>query len=147
MRTRRLTIIVLFALITASMGCAHLIYPKQGSEETLRERVIQAWEARKNGDKYALYDLTSDQHKKRVARESFLYRTNVAIRGYSIEEVDIVEEGTKALVRVDMKINQMGFHFTFPIREEWLWQRGAWRLNLKSGPSEARKMVPEKKPN
>lgn len=137
MKTHRLTVIVLLAFIYGSLGCAHLISPKQGDEEALRQRVAQAWEARKSGNKNALWELTSDQHKEQVPRDSFTYKTNARISDFSIQEVAIAEGGTKALVRVEMSVRQMGFDFTFPVREEWLWQRGAWRLDLKSGPKGA----------
>lgn len=142
MRKTYLIVAVLSACIAASMGCAHLIYPPRGSEEALRQRVAQAWEARKNRDANTLWDMTTDEHKKRVPRESFTYRANVIMTGFSIRDVTIAEGGTTALVQVEMKIRQMGFDFTFPIREEWLWQRGAWRLDLKPRPTEKKGPVP-----
>jgi len=137
-RKNHLIVIVLLAFILASLGCAHLVpAPTKGSEEALKERVAQEWEAKMNKDGGALYDLTTDQHKERVPRDSFKYRSNVNLTGFSIQDLEIVEGGTKALVRVNIKIKQAGFNFTFPVREEWLWQRGAWRLDIKPAPKGA----------
>ncbi|TFH66304.1 MAG: hypothetical protein E4G90_04270 [Gemmatimonadales bacterium] len=127
MRKNLLIVTVLLAFIVASVGCS----ASGGSEKALRKKVTQEWQAKMNMDVGALYDLTTDEHKKRVPRESFKYEPNVTLVGFSIEKLEIVEEGTKALVRVDIKVKPEGFEFTFPTHEEWLWQGGEWRLNVK----------------
>lgn len=126
MRKKCLIITVLLAFIVAFTGCS-----PGGSEKALKKRVTQAWEARMSGDNDTLYNLTTDQYKEKVPRESFTYETNVSIEGFSIEGLEITEGGTKAVVRVKIKVKQKGFDFAFPISEEWLWQGDVWRLNLK----------------
>ena len=132
MRKKSLVVIFTLASILAFAGCAHLMpAPSMGTEEALREKICQEWEAKMNGNWGAVYDLTTDEHKKRVKRDSFRYHTNVNLTGFSIKDLEIIEDGTKALVYVDIKIKQAGFEFTFPSHEEWLWQRGEWRLDIK----------------
>jgi len=128
---RYLTVAALCACIALSAGCAHLIYPQRGSEEALRQRVVLSWEARQNSNGKALWELTTDQHKERVPRESFAYRSNVRMQGFTVRSIEINEDGTRAVAHVDIKLRHMGFDFTFPAREEWLWQRGTWRLDIK----------------
>ena len=142
-KKNRLFIIFMLASILAFAGCAHLMpAPSMGTEEALREKIGQEWEAKMNGNAGALYDLTTDEHKKRVARDSFRYQTNVNLTGFSIKDMEILEEGTKALVHVNIEVRQMGFDFTFPSREVWLWQRGEWRLDIKPGPKGAGALFP-----
>ena len=132
MRKKSLVVIFTLVSILAFAGCAHLApVPSMGTEEALREKVSQEWKAKMNMDEGVLYDLTTDEHKKRVTRDSFKYKTNVNLKGFSIKNLEIVENGTRALVSVSIKVRQMGFEFPFLVREEWLWQRGEWRLNMK----------------
>lgn len=133
-----MVVIFLLTSILMTAGCAYLATaPARGSEEALRKKVHQEWEAKMNRNWGALYDLTTDEHKKRVPRDSFRGRTNVNLAGFSIKDIEILEEGTEALVHVNIKIRQMGFDFSFPSSEVWLWQRGAWRLKIKPAAAEA----------
>ena len=143
MKRNSLIVIFLLASILMAAGCAHLATaPAGGSEEALRKKVHQEWEAKMNRNWGALYDLTTDEHKKRVDRDSFRCKTNVNLAGFSIKDMEILEEGTKALVHVNIEVRQMGFDFTFPSREVWLWQRGEWRLDIKPGPKGAGALFP-----
>jgi len=130
---RRNSPIVIFLLVSILMaaGCAHLATAPGGSEEALREKVRQEWDAKMNKSWGALYDLATDECKKSVDRDSFRYKTNVNVTGFSIKDIKMLKEGANALVQVNIDVKQMGFNFTFPSREVWLWQRGAWRLDIK----------------
>lgn len=126
----RLTNLILpisvFLIFTA---CAHLkANPK--SEEALLQNIQMEWEAKVNKNWAAVYDLAVDAYKERIDRGSFVQRANINVQEFSIKEVKIVEPGTKAMAVVDYKITQMGFSLNITAKEEWLWENGAWHLNL-----------------
>ena len=135
MKKYYLIIFIAGAILTLA-GCAHFSSaPARGDEASLRQRVNMEWQAKINHNWTALYDLTTTEHKKSVDRSAFKYKSNVILSGFSIKKLELLEEGTKALVQVDLKIKQMGFEFIFPSREEWLWEQGTWCLNIKPGSS------------
>ena len=125
-------IISLILLVTVSLmltGCAHLITPSE-SQEALMQRVQMAWEAKVKKDWGVVYDLTVDAYKQKIDRGSFIRRANVNVKEFSIKEVKIIETRKKALSVVDNIITQMGYNFPGTAKEEWLWENGAWHLNL-----------------
>jgi len=129
---KRLTVIAAISIILLiTGGCAHLLYPAHGTEESLRERVNQEWMAKMSKNIDMLYDLTTDEFKKETPRKSFHFASNVPMTGFTITKLELFDDGARAIAAVDMHIQHMGFKFKFPSREEWLWQRGAWRLNMK----------------
>lgn len=132
MKKNYLIIIMLLAFTVVSVGCS-----QGGGEKDLKKNVTRVWEARMSGDSDTLYDLTSDQYKEKVPRESFTYESNINLKGFSIEKVAIAEGGTRAMVSVKIKVEQKGFDFTFPISEEWLYEGGTWHLALKPGPKDS----------
>ena len=112
-------------------GCAHLS-GKSKSEGALRDRVNQEWGAKVKGDWGAVYDLTSREFKNKTDRNRFIRRSNLRIENYSIKEVRIDSEQGKAWAQVSYDINHMGMSFTGAnSKEEWIWEDGEWRLNLK----------------
>lgn len=127
---RRITGLVLFVSVFLMFtACAHLT-TNPGSEEALTQRVKMEWEAKVKKDWGVVYDLTVDAYKKKIHRDSFVRGANINVEEFSIKEVKVIEPGVKALSIVDYKINQMGFKFNITAREEWLWENGAWHLNL-----------------
>lgn len=118
-------------ILLVTGGCAHLLYPAHGTEESLRERVTKEWMAKMSKNIDALYDLTTDEFKKETPRKSFHFSSNVPLVGFTIKELELLDGGARAIATVHMHIQHMGFKFNFPSREEWLWQRGAWRLDMK----------------
>ena len=121
--------ILLVSISLIFTACAHLAVDPE-SEKALRQKVRMEWEAKVKKDWGLVYDLTVDEYKNKVDRNSFVQGANINVQEFSIKEVKIVEPGKKALAVVDSKISQMGFDFHMPIKEEWLWENGAWHLNL-----------------
>ena len=129
MNHRVTALILLLSALLMFTACAHLMAnPK--SEEALREKIRMEWEAKVKKDWGVVYDLTVDAYKNKVNRDSFVQGANINVQEFSIKEVKIIEPGKKALAVVDSKISQMGFNFHMPVKEEWLWENGAWHLNL-----------------
>jgi hypothetical protein len=121
----------MLASILAVAGCAHFVTaPAKGSEEALRQKVVMEWEAKVRKDWGVVYDLAVDAYKEKVDRNTLIRRANINVQEFSIKEVKIIEPGKKAVAVVDSKISQMGFNFHMPVKEEWLWENGAWHLNL-----------------
>ena len=129
MNHRVTALILLLSALLMFTACAHLMTnPK--SEEALREKIRMEWEAKVKKDWGTVYDLAVDAYKNKVNRNSFVQGANINVQEFSIKEVKIIEPGSKALAVVECKISQMGFNFHMPVKEEWLWENGAWHLNL-----------------
>ena len=122
----------LFLLVSISLmitACAHLTANSK-SEEALMQKVQIEWNAKVKKDWGTVYDLAVDAYKNKVNRGSFVRGANINVQNFSIKEVKILEPGSKALAVVECKISQMGFNFNITAKEEWLWENGAWHLNL-----------------
>lgn len=124
--TRLILLVSIFMMFTA---CAHLTAPPE-SQDALMQRIKMEWEAKVKRDWGVVYDLTVDAYKQKVDRTSFIRRANVNVKEFSIKEVKIIEPRKKALSIVDYMITQMGYDFRGDAKEEWLWENGAWHLNL-----------------
>jgi len=126
---RFLTLLLISFLFS---GCAHL-FGKAKSEQALRGKVTQEWEAKQRGDWGVVYDLTTKEFKRKITRDKFVGGTNLQIESYAVNEIIIDSDQGKASVQVGFDINYMGKAFKGArTTEEWIWEDGEWRLNLKS---------------
>jgi hypothetical protein len=70
-------------------------------------------------------------YKNKVKKTNFLKSSKVVVKEYEIKEIKIVETGKRAISVVGYTIDQAGFEFNISrLKEEWLWEQGAWHLNL-----------------
>ncbi|GEM_PF-1893053 len=118
-----------------SARCCDKASPEQaagGSKESLDQKIQQEWTARKSRNMEAVYEMTTQAHKKEVSRGDFLQRNHIYIEDYTVKDVKIEESGKEAFSTVDYLTNQMGFKFTFTTKEKWIWENGEWRLKLPS---------------
>lgn len=118
-------------ILCVCLACAHQA-KQEGDETQLRERIDFAWKAKINNNQKELYDLTTDAYKKQVHFENFVTSGNVVISAYEIKE--IVIDGGTATTQIEYEVNQMGFPFKFKTVENWLWEKGEWRLDAKPAP-------------
>jgi hypothetical protein len=121
--------IVLIVLANLS-GCASLQGTK--SEERLRERVIQYWDARKNGDSTTQYRLDWISVTKDLSLNEYIGRQKAAeILAYTIKSIKIDDEKNEAMVRLDAKVRMKlaGFS-TKPLQKElvdwWIFAENNW---------------------
>lgn len=103
-----------------------------GNRESLDQKIQQEWNARKSRNMEAVYEMTTQAHRKEVSRGDFLQRNHIYIEDYTVKDVKIEESGKEAFSTVDYVTNQMGFKFTFTSKEKWGWENGEWRLELPS---------------
>jgi len=126
MRTFALLMVALFWV----NACAHLT-SNPANKETLKTSVEKVWDAKLNGDWGVVYDIAVKEYKKKMKKTTFLKRANVVVKEYDIKDIKILEPGKKAISVVGYKIVQAGFEFNISrFKEEWLWEEGAWHLNL-----------------
>ena len=125
----RLRGLILLSAFLMFIACAHLT-ATPGSQEALVQKIQMEWEAKVKKNWGVVYDLAVDAYRQKVDRGSFVRRANVNVQEFSIKEVKIIEPRKKALGVVDYVITQMGFDFRGTAKEEWLWENGAWHLNL-----------------
>ena len=125
------TSIILLILILVIAGCAHFLKSPK-NEKFLQKKVQKEWEAKMEKDWGAVYDLTCNEFKAKVKREKFIQGANLNVENFSIEKIEIDPENGKAWATIRFDINQMGFPFKgITLKEEWIWEEGEWRLNLK----------------
>ncbi len=104
--------------------------PVSNSKEALSQKVHKEWEARANTDWGVVYDMTTDEFKKKVRRDMFITRANIRVEKFSVKEVEVLESGKEGRAVIDYTMNQMGFKFDTTVKEKWVWKDGEWRLNL-----------------
>ncbi|QTA84492.1 Uncharacterized protein dnm_004890 [Desulfonema magnum] len=85
-----------------------------------------------------IYDMTVKHFQQKVTRDKFLQKPHINIKAFSIKEVEMRKPGQEATVKVDFTTDQMGIEFTFTKEEKWVWEDGAWCLNISS----AKPMLP-----
>jgi hypothetical protein len=120
---------LLLAMVFFLGSCAHM--DSNGtSEETLNAAVKQVWEAKVKGEWGVVYDASVREYKERVKREDFLKNARLNVKEYTIQGVELLEPGKRAVSVAIYKVIQSGFEFQITGKDEWLWQDGAWRLNL-----------------
>jgi hypothetical protein len=124
-------VLLVSVMILVVSGCAHLPGNRK-SEATLRDRVTQEWEAKINGDWGIVYDLTTKEFKSKVKRDKYIGGKSLEVTSYEINEITIDPEQGKAWVKVGFDIKHMGKSFKGArTKEDWIWEDGKWRLNLK----------------
>ena len=121
---------ILLALLFLSGACAHLS-SNQASTEALTATVKKVWEAKLNGDWGVVYDNAVKEYRNKKKKADFLRRANIVVKEYAIKETTVLEPGKRAISVVDYTISHAGFEFPVTrYKEEWLWEDGAWHLNL-----------------
>ena len=131
MKMHRRYVLLVTLIVFVVSGCAHLPGNRK-SEKSLRERVTQEWEAKINGDWGIVYDLTTKEFKSKVKRDKYIGGKSLAVVSYEINEITMDPEQGKASVQVGFDINYRGNPFKGArTKEEWIWEDGKWRLNLK----------------
>jgi len=127
--------LLLFICVAALFGVAYLTSLTTGNtEDALREQIAAEWEAKVNQNFGAVYDMTANAYKKMVKRDKFLQRGHISVKEYSVKELKIADSGKEARAVIEFITSQMGFEFTFKSKETWIWEDGAWRLNISPVP-------------
>ncbi len=119
--------IVLIALAGLTAACSHM-QPPANSREALDQRVEQLWKARMAKDNGAVYDLTDLTYQQDVTRDQFMQKTGFMALSYEIQDIAI--EGDDALVKVVFETRKMAMKMKLNLREKWIFEQGAWRLDL-----------------
>lgn len=129
MRMHISRLIVCLYTLLLFVSCAHLPVGHT-DEDTVQKQVQLEWDAKVGNDWGAVYDLCAKAFKDAIPRNNFIKRCNLQVEEFSIEEIEIIEPGKKALAIVKYQTNQMGYVFNMTSREEWIWEDGKWCLNL-----------------
>ncbi len=124
------TFLLLMAMLFLSGACAHLSSDPAGTE-ALTTSVKKVWDAKLNGDWEVVYDNAVKEYRNKVEKTSYLKNPKVVVKEYAIKEITILEPGKRAVSVMQFKINPEGYEFQINrFKEEWLWEEGAWHLNL-----------------
>ncbi len=124
---------VLLLTLEACVGINGLS-TKTMDEESLRDRVAVKWEARKNNNWAAIYDLTTKEFQKNQIKEQFGVKSNTTAKDHTIKSIEIDTVNKIADVDVSYTLNHMGLEFPFTSSERWIWERGKWRFEPKPKP-------------
>lgn len=122
-------IVVVVSLFVLLGACTHLM-TNRGSEEALRQRVSQVWDAKVENNWEIVYDLATSEFRKKVSRANFLRGASLEVKEFSIEKITILESGKKAAATVSCKASHMGMTFPFTFQDTWLLEDDGWRLKL-----------------
>jgi len=129
--SRKGFIFLIVALVLIAVAGGYLLSTSGGNtEEALRQQTQKEWEARSSGDWGTVYDLTTSAFKGKIAKANFISKANVVIKEFSLKEVRVLESGKEGQTLVEYKMSQMGFDFDTKAKGKWLWEDGAWHLDL-----------------
>lgn len=125
----KMTMALVGLLLLMFPGCAHL-EKSIGAKSDLISQVEKAWRAKVEKDWDTVYDLTVEDYKREISKERFVKRANVNVSSFSVEEAKLNTAKDTALVKIKCEMKQAGYSFKPTIKEEWVKENGAWRLNL-----------------
>jgi len=125
----KMALVIYVWLFVLSSACAQFqLNPR--SEDALRKRVQTLWEAKTRNDWATVYDMTVESYRVKVDKNAFMQAAKVGTSGFVIKAIELVEPEKKAVVTVESQIELMGQQFPMTIKEQWVWEEGAWCLKL-----------------
>lgn len=129
---RRILIFLVSVLVL--FAGAYLVSKTGGNTQEALEKAVQTmWDARAARDWPAVYNMTSNEFRQKISLEIFVMKSNIHVTEYDIKEVTLLESKKEGKAVVDYTMNQMGFEFKTTAREKWVWEEGAWHLNIPYG--------------
>ncbi len=135
LRQTKCRFLFLFVFVPAVLllfsGCAGKNLFSRPTAQSLEKRVLLEWELKKSGDWQEVYALTSKAYRKSHKKETFGKKSNVTIKDYEIDKLDLSEDMKKADVKVKFNVIAQGLTFTFYSKEVWIWENGNWYLTGK----------------
>jgi hypothetical protein len=128
MKSKMALVISVWLFVLCSACAQFQLNPR--SEDALSKRVQTLWEAKTRNDWAAVYDMTVESYRMKVDKDAFIQAPKAATHSFVIKEIELVESGGKAVVTVESKIDVMGRQFPMTIKDQWVWEKGAWCLKL-----------------
>ncbi len=110
------------------------VFQETPENKEIAESIRTLWEARAKKDWGMVYDMAADAYKKEVKRDAFIANANINVEKFSIRDIKIAEPGKKAIALIDYEFRQKDFTFNTMAKEEWVNEKGKWRLNMQSKP-------------
>jgi hypothetical protein len=120
-------------LIGCIVGCAAVKPEENRSEDGLMKRVEMIWQAKVGGNWELVYDMTVLSYRQKVEKSAFLARPKVVIQSFAVKGLEMIDPGNKAQVKVDYKLNHMGYEFDMTAEEIWVWEEGDWKNYRETG--------------
>ena len=125
---------MLFPLLLVAFGCT-LPFTTANTSQALEERIGMLWEARIKGDQKSVYEMTDARFKKEFPLERFLKRGDLVVEKFTIEKVEVSEDGREGSSMVFFDTYRMGYPFQISIKEIWLFEEGAWHVKMSGLPT------------
>lgn len=122
-------LIVLMSLFAIS-ACTTMGARTERQLDRLRHQVELVWTSKTRMQWGTVWDNTVREYQQRIPRERFVANANVQITAYTIEDLQLVEPGARAMAVVAYKMRVQGFTLPNTSKEEWLMEKGTWRVNL-----------------
>ncbi len=119
--------IVLVALAVLPIACSHM-QGANNNRAALEQRIDQLWKARMAKDHRTVYGLTDLTYQQAVTPDQFLQKPGFTVLSYEILVIDT--QGDDALVDVSFETQKMAMTMKLRMKEKWLFEQDAWRLDL-----------------
>lgn len=140
---------IIFVVCTL-LSATSCTFPLSGaqSEETLRKRAADAWQARLNGNWEKVYDMSCEKFQKAMDKTVFIRKGPFDAIRFKILGIEMhaAEKGKSAIVHLTFDTVKMGIPFTFDIKEPWILENGQWRLDTPTKKTPFDMPVPQSKP-
>lgn len=130
-KSRKPLIFIGVAVVLVAVVAGYLISVSGGNtEEALRQQVQKEWDARVSGDWGTVYDLTTRAFKENMSKANFVGKSNIIIKDFTVKDVRVLESGKEGESFVEYKMSHMGFDFDTKSKRKWVWEDGAWHMEL-----------------
>lgn len=118
----------LIALVLLPIACTHMQSTPNNSRAALEQRIDQLWKARMAKDHRTVYGLTDLTYQQAVTLDQFLQKPGFTVLSYEIKQIDT--QGDDAMVEFVFETQKMTMMMKLKMKEKWLFEQGAWRLDL-----------------
>lgn len=123
---------VLVTFIAFICGCATLSSPKD-EKDVLRDRVVQMMDAKIAGNWDLVYEFYEPASRPKASGEGGSRPGKGIFKGYTVENLEILESGEEARVKISNDITIQGFDFKgAPETQRWVKVKGKWYFGMKA---------------
>ncbi len=114
-------------MVTLLFSCSTI--RTEPDEKTLHERAEKLWQAKMEGDRETIYNMSVESYREKVELKRFLRGPLINIISFSIQEIKT--DLPDAQVTVNYRFSHQGFEFDAIAKDQWVWENENWYLKMK----------------
>ena len=117
-----------------AVSCSSIPLSKTDEVKSLTQRVKKYMQAKSDNKWDIVYSLFDSSSKKNISKNQFIsIPRNIIFKTFTIGDIQILNTGTEAVVRVKVNISIQQFDFKdAPEKQTWIKENGKWFIKIKN---------------